>query len=162
MSDKNQKSDCCPEFNPVKYHKKEFEFKDKLFVKDKIFSIFHFPLNFGSVMAKATKKIEAAGAQSDDFLYFTDESSLFGTPLYIAVSKEVPDANMEKLSGKFLTKVFEGPYKEMGKFAKKMKEYVEDQTEALEKMYFYYPYCPKCAKKYKKNYVVIFAQLRHL
>ena len=27
------------------------------------------------------------------------------------------------------------------------------------KLYFYYPTCPKCAKKYRKNYVVIMAKI---
>lgn len=157
-----QKADeCCPKFSPSKYDEKEIEFKDKLFVKDKVFSIFHFPLNFGKVMSRISKKIEAAGAtmEPEDYFYMTDESSLFGTPLFVEVTGEVPDAQNVKMSGKFLTKVFEGPYKEMGKFAKQMQEYTKLKGQTARKLFFYYPYCPNCAKKYDKNYAVILAQV---
>jgi hypothetical protein len=40
-----------------------------------------------------------------------------------------------------------------------MKAYVEAQGKELKKMYFYYTTCPKCAKEYGKNYVVILAQV---
>jgi hypothetical protein len=56
--------------------------------------------------------------------------------------------------------------------AKKMTEQKEEQDPELlpnakhvrkqedeETIYFYYPTCPKCAKKYGKNYVVIFARI---
>jgi len=47
----------------------------------------------------------------------------------------------------------------MGKFAKAMTEFVKSKGKTLEKLYFYYPYCPGCAKKYGKNYVVILAKV---
>ncbi|MBM3208861.1 hypothetical protein FJZ40_01010 [Candidatus Shapirobacteria bacterium] len=65
---------------------------------------------------------------------------------------------MTKLSGTFLTKVFEGPYQNAGKWAQKMKEYVAEKGKELKKMYFSYTTCPNCAKAYGKNYVVVFAQ----
>jgi len=66
---------------------------------------------------------------------------------------------MAKLSGKFLTKVFEGPYQNAGKWAVEMKDYVASKGKELKKLYFSYTTCPKCAKAYGKNYVVLFAQI---
>jgi hypothetical protein len=40
-----------------------------------------------------------------------------------------------------------------------MKEYVENKEKSLKKLYFSYTTCPKCAKAYGKNYVVLFAQI---
>ena len=40
-----------------------------------------------------------------------------------------------------------------------MTEYVASQGKAIKKMFCYYTTCPKCAKKYGKNYVVLLAQL---
>lgn len=79
--------------------------------------------------------------------------------VYIAVSKEVPAKKMATLSGKFLTKVFEGPYKDVRKWMEEMKSFVESKEETVRKMYMFYTTCPKCAKKYGKNYVVILAQV---
>jgi hypothetical protein len=40
-----------------------------------------------------------------------------------------------------------------------MRSFVESKEKTLKKLYFFYMTCPKCAKKYGKNYVVILAQL---
>jgi hypothetical protein len=66
---------------------------------------------------------------------------------------------MAKLSGTFLTKVFEGPYQNAGKWAQEMKQYVQGKDKKIQKLYFSYTTCPKCAKVYGKNYVVLFAQI---
>ena len=89
----------------------------------------------------------------------TDENSLWGADIYIDVSKKVPDAQMATLTGTFLTKVFEGPYQNVGKWSEEMKKYVKNKGKNLKKLYFSYTTCPKCAKAYGKNYVVPFAQI---
>jgi len=50
--------------------------------------------------------IKEAEALSPQPLLLSDENSLWGSDVYIAVSKEIPGAQMEKISGTFLTKVF--------------------------------------------------------
>jgi len=67
---------------------------------------------------------------------------------------------MTRISGTFLTKVFEGPYKNIRKWIKQMEEYVAIRNKDIEKMYFFYTTCPKCAEYYGKNYVVILAKVR--
>lgn len=66
---------------------------------------------------------------------------------------------MAKLTGTFLTKVFEGPYRNIGKWMKEMWAFVAARGKPAGKMYIYYTTCPKCAKKYGKNYVVFLAQV---
>jgi hypothetical protein len=150
---------CCPRFDPVPWDAKEISLKDKLFLKDHVRSILHIPLNFDKVMMKDMELIKEAGALSPEPLLLSDENSLWGSDVYIAVSKEIPGAQMEKISGTFLTKVFEGPYKNAGKWAKEMKEYVSSKGKDLKKMYFFYTTCPKCAEFYGKNYTVVLAQV---
>ena len=79
--------------------------------------------------------------------------------MYIAVAKEIPGAEMVRISGTFLTKVFEGPYKNIRHWMEEMKAHVESKTKAMKKMYFFYTTCPKCAKFYGKNYTVILAEI---
>jgi len=71
----------------------------------------------------------------------------------------VPDSEMVKISGTFLTKVFEGPYKNVRNWIGDMKKYAESKKRDMEKMYFFYTTCPKCAEFYGKNYVVILAKV---
>jgi hypothetical protein len=148
---------CCPRFGPARWDDKEISWQGKLFVRDRVRSLFHVPLNFGRVMKKNIQMIEAAGALDPDHVILSDENSLWGADVYIAVSKEVPSARMEQISGTFVTKVFEGPYSRAGQWAKEMTALVEQRGRSLKKLYFWYTTCPRCAKAYGKNYVVLLA-----
>ncbi len=150
---------CCLRFNPEPWDEKEIAWRDKLFVKDHVRSFMHIPLNFGRVMARNMEMIEEAGALADEPVVLSDERSLWGADVYIAVSKEVPGAETERISGVFLTKVFEGPYKQAGTWVKEMKDYVESKGREMKRMYLFYTTCPKCAKVYGKNYTVILAMV---
>jgi len=150
---------CCEPFNPEPWDNKEIVWQDKIFVKDHVTSFLHIPLNFGKKIVKNMRLISKADAEASYQLMLTDENSLWGSDIYIDVSKEVPGAEMAKISGTFLTKVFEGPYKNAGKWAKEMEDYVKSKNKELKKMYFSYTTCPKCAKAYGKNFVILFARI---
>lgn len=155
----NSETGCCKKFNPQPWNEKEITWKDKLFLKDHVISLFHIPINFGKVVVKNMEKIKKANALVSEPLMLSDESSLFGSDLYIAVSKEVPDAKITKLSGIFLTKVFEGSFREMKKWIEEMKKFVRSKGKEIKKMYFFYTTCPACAKQYGENYTVILAKV---
>lgn len=150
---------CCPRFEPEPWDEKEVDWQGKLFVKDRVRSFFHIPLNFGTVIVRNMKKIEAVEALDAPVVCLSDENSLWGSDLYIAVNKEVPDTETAKISGTFMTKVFEGPYSSAGKWAQEMQAYVKSAGRETSQLYFYYTTCPKCAKVYGKNYTVILAKV---
>jgi hypothetical protein len=152
-----QKAECCPPFNPEPWDGKEVTWTDKLFVKDRVRSFLHIPLNFGAVMKRSMALIDAVDGESDEQVIVSDENSLWGADVYIAVKKDIPGAKMAKLSGTFLCKVFEGPYSQMRNWIQAMTAFVRERGKQLRKLYFFYTTCPKCAKKYGKNYVVILA-----
>lgn len=155
----NSETGCCPRFDPKPWDEKEKTWDGKLFLKDRVRVVFHIPINFGKVMVKNMSRITEADALNDIPLMLCDENSLWSKDIYIAVGKDVPDAQMERISGTFLTRVFEGPYKNAGKWAKEMKEYVKARGKEIKKMYFSYTTCPACARYYGKNYVILFAQI---
>lgn len=161
MNELNEKNEtgCCPRFNPEPWQEKEVTFNNKLFVKDHVTSFFHIPLNFGKVMIRSMEKIQNVDALAEEPLVLCDEKSLWGSDIYIAVTKDVPDSEMAKISGKFLCKVYEGHYKDVPKWIEETKKYVTTKAKEMKKMYVYYTTCPKCAKVYGKNYVVILAQV---
>jgi len=160
MSNQTMKSTgCCEPFNPKPWEDKEIFWKEKIFVKDHITSFLHIPLNMGQKIIKNMGLIEKAKANAPHQLMLTDETSLWGADIYIDVAKSVPGAQMATLSGTFITKVFEGPFQNVGIWAEEMKKYVDNKGKKLKKMYFSYTTCPKCAKAYGKNYVVLFAQV---
>lgn len=150
---------CCPEGYPEAWDEQEICWQDKLFVKGRVRSLLHIPLNFGGVLARNVRLIEAAGALPEEMLVLSDENSLWGADMYIAVTKEVPHAQTARLSGKFLTKAFEGPYKQIPTWIAEMTSHVRSQGQEVKRLYFLYKTCPKCAKQYGKNYVVLLAQV---
>jgi len=154
-----QPTGCCELFDPEPWHEKEITWNEKIFVKDHITSFLHIPLNMGKIIVKNMELIEKANAKAPYQLMLTDKKSLWGSDIYIDVSKDVPGAQIATLSGTFLTKVFEGPYQNAGIWVQEMKKYVEAKGKNLKKLYFSYTTCPKCAKAYGKNYVVLFAQI---
>ncbi len=158
MNEPIKSTGCCEPFNPEPWQEKEIKWENKLFVKDHVTSFLHMPLNMGKKVIKNMALIEKAGAKGQQ-LMLTDEKSLWGSDIYIDTTREVPGAKMATISGTFLTKVFEGPYQDAGKWAKEMVEYVKSKNKTLKKLYFSYTTCPACAKAYGKNYVVLFAQV---
>ena len=159
MTQVDEAQTCCPRFDPEPWDGKEIAWESKKFVKGRVRSFLHIPLNFGAVMRRNVALIVAADAKPAEMIVLADENSLWGSDVYIDVTKDVPNAQMAELSGTFMTRVFEGPYKDAGKWAKQMTQHVESQGRQLRKLYFYYTTCPKCAKEHGKNYVVLLAQV---
>ncbi len=153
--------ECCPKFDPKPWDDKIFEWKNKKFIKDNVFTVFYMPINFGSVIKKLMNKIDSANAQCLDNIFLSEHTSKWNMDLYLAVDKEIPDAENLTLSGKFLSKVYEGPFKDTGKWCKEFEAYAESKNVKVKKQYLWYTTCPKCAKKYRKNYVVIIAQVNN-
>jgi hypothetical protein len=163
MTMHGSETQCCPKFEPEPWQEKEFIWKDKLFIKDTMPQFMHMPLpgTFGKAVATIWKKIEDAGASPDikDFIMLATESSPWRGEVYINATKDVPNANNIRLSGTFLTKVFDGPYNAVPKWIKDMAAFVASRGRTVKKYYFYYTTCPKCAKDSGHNYVVAFAEV---
>jgi hypothetical protein len=163
MSDINKqfKEECCPKFEPKKWDNKVIIWRDKLFVKQHVRAIFYMPIGIKRMIMKYIRLIKDAKAMParSDIIFMASDQTPWGSDYYISVSKKFPHVNIVKISGKFLTKVFEGSFSEMGSWIKVMQKHVADKNKKLEKLYFYHTTCPKCAQKYGKNYVVLLAKI---
>lgn len=155
----NRETGCCARLDEARWDNQAFTWKDKPFVKDHIREFLHMPLNFGSVMVRDHAAIERAQAYAQEPLWLVDEVSPWGADVYMATDRDVPDMHMAYLSGNFLTKVFTGPYRDLGEWVGQMKAHVTSQGKALDKLYFFYATCPKCAEQFGKNQVVAFARV---
>ena len=150
----DNETNCCPRFHPEPWDAQELHFENKPFVRASTISLFHIPLNMGSVFGRTWKAIESAHANNGDFLVLSHEDSPWHAEHLFAVAKDLPDADMVHLTGDFLTKVFEGPFSHARKWCGDMERCVQEKGKRLETMYFFYTTCPRCAKHYGKNYVV--------
>lgn len=150
---------CCPEFEPGKWDKKILEWKNKKFVKAKVFTLFYIPINFGGVMRKLDEKIREAGAEIQDNMGLSEHTSKFNMDVYLAVNREVPGLENTAISGKFLCRVYEGPYSDTGKWGEDFAGYAKGMGLKTGRMFMWYTTCPKCAEKYGKNHVAIIAEV---
>lgn len=151
--------ECCPRFDPAPWQERWVEMDGKRFVKDRVRCFLHIPLNFGAVMKRNLARIEAAGAKAPDMLVLSDESSPWRSVVYLEVAKDVPGAEMASIEGTFLAQAYEGPYRDISKWIADIRKRVAAQGKTLKGLLFYYTTCPVCAKKYGKNYVVLFAKV---
>ncbi len=152
---------CCPKFNPNAWDNKEIILENKLFLKTTTKSFLHIPLNMGGVFKKACGDMAKHSANPDSYyMILSHDPSPWRAEHLFAVDKEVPDHEHVRLSGTFLAKVFEGPYKNMRNWMKELEQHVTDHDRTLKKTYFFYTTCPKCAKHWGKNYVVGFAEVK--
>ncbi len=153
-------TNCCPRFNVEGWDEQEFHFIDKLFVEAKTRSIFHIPINMGSVFPRTFSAIESANAKdANDFLVLSYDVSAWTGEHYFSVNKDVPGQNMVHMTGDYLTKIFEGPYKNTPQWEKEMGVFVKSKGKHVKKTYFFYTTCPNCAKFYGKNYVVAVSEI---
>lgn len=150
---------CCPKFDPAPWDEKTIEWNNKKFIKDKVFTFFYMPLRFGALMTKLVEKVEKADAKTADQLCLSDCTSKWNMDVYLSVEKEIPGAENVTISGKFLSKVYEGPFQDTGKWCKDFEGYVKGKGMNLNKLYMWYTTCPKCAKVYGKNYTVLFGKV---
>jgi hypothetical protein len=158
-----QQQPCCPKFAPDRWDDKVHVWKDKRFIKDSIPVFWHIPWPpmIGRLMRRMWVKVVLADAspELEGFLALANDPTPWRTEFYMTTTKEVPDAENVILSGTFVSKVFDGPYQAAPKWIKEMDQLLASQNRKAKKYYFHYTSCPKCAKIYGHNYVVVFAEI---
>lgn len=160
----NFKNKCCPKFNPEKWDEITSNWKDKLFIKDSVPTFFHIPFppmlgkKITNMMRIAENSKKLVSSEEDILLLFTDPHP-FKSELYLSTEGYIPDAKNTTISGKYFSKVFDGPYNAIPKFIKQMDEYLNKKKLISKKYFVHYAYCPKCSKEAKHNYMVLFAKI---
>ena len=117
------------------------------------------PLNFGSVMKTLDEKARNAQVVIPDGMCLSDHTSKWNMNVYLAVDKAIPGEENTTLNGRFFSKVYEGSFQDTGRWCKDFEQVASSKGMKISKWYMWYTTCPKCAKKYGKNYVVIIAQV---
>jgi hypothetical protein len=137
----------------------ELNWRDKLFVKVQVRTFCHLPLDLGRKLDRARDSILEAGAQAEHPILLGDDRSLWRADLYLEATKDVPGAEMVRLSGRFLAKVFEGPQRHAQRWMEEMERLASARGERIEQLFQGFTTCPGCAKGYAQNCVVLYAKL---
>jgi hypothetical protein len=148
--------ECCPMFDPIPWDDKVITWNNKRFIKAKVKTFFHMPIGFGKAMTKLQSEAENHGAKLDNNLSLSNHISKWNMELLLAVDKEVPTIENVFLSGDYYSRVYEGPFQDTGKWMEDYMKHIKNQNATI---YMWYTTCPKCAKKYGKNYTVIISNI---
>lgn len=160
MTTQNQSEPvCCPPFSPAAWDDRMIEWDKKKFIKDKVFTFFYMPVNFGKVMRRLDKKLRDSGAEMQDYLALSDHTSKWNMDIYLAVDREIAGAENATLSGRYYSKVYEGPFGDTAKWCNDFEGILKSKGMGVKKWFMWYTTCPKCAKKYGKNYVAIISEV---
>lgn len=156
--------ECCPKFNSKKWEGKNLNWKNKHFIKETIPTFFHIPFTpmIGikiTKMWKIANEAKKISKKKDDILILFRDPSAFRSEIYLTVTDKIPSARNVALSGKFVSKVFNGNYNDIPQFIKKMNEYLKEKKKIAKDYYVHYAYCPKCAKKYGNNAILLIARV---
>ena len=156
----NSPTGCCPVFDPDPWDGKEFSFEGLSFITARTRSLFYIPLNMGKVMSRTQKAIEEAGAADPDrYFMLSEDLSKSRAEHHFLVTGDVPGYEREELRGSWYAKVFEGPFSQTGTWHAELVQLMEEMGKKPDRVLAFYTTCPKCAKAYGKNYVVLFGRM---
>jgi hypothetical protein len=166
MNKEEPNQECCPEFNPEKWDKKTITWDNRKFIRDSVPTLFHipFPPMIGKKITRMWKSVELSGSAEPDkagTLVLFHDPSPFRSEILISVEKEVPEENNVTISGNFVSRTFDGDYNAIPKFVKAMDQYLSETGKKSKDYYIHYAYCPKCARKFGHNYMILFAKVQN-
>ena len=152
---------CCAVPDVEAWDRQVVHFSDKPFIRKHTRNLFHVPLNMNQVMTELQQTAEQAGATmpANEAMIPSRDLSAFRSEHLYAVTGPVPGADNVVLTGDFATRVFEGPYSEAGSWHDEVRGYTSEIGRTPTDVYFFYTTCPKCAKAYGENHVVMFAEV---
>lgn len=131
------------------------------FIRMRTRSLFHVPLTMGRVMKALDEAATRAGAQmpSDRAMVLSRDLSPWRAEQLYAVAAPVDGVENVVLEGTFVSRVFEGPYSQAPRWRADLVEYARSIGREADEVYFFYTTCPKCARHYGSNYVVVLGRL---
>lgn len=154
-------TNCCAVPNVDAWDKQKMEFSNKHFIRAHTKSLFHIPLNMGKIMKQLSETATASGQAlpEKETMILSREISPWKAEQLYSVKGTVSGADNVALTGAFYSLVFEGPFKNIKKWEKELRDYVSSEGKEIKNLYFFYTTCPKCAKHYGKNYVIGLAEV---
>lgn len=151
---------CCPRFDPRGWDGQRLTFKNQAFVRATTRSVMHMPLNMNAVFTRVQENIEKADAQDpDSYLVMSRDLSSTEAEHLFAVTKDVPGEDMIRLTGEFIARVYEGPYRHAKNWDHDMHVAAEAAGRTAKRVFMFYTTCPRCQKTFGKNYVVGLAEV---
>ena len=107
------------------------------------------------VMRKADRAVRAAGGSFTDNMGLSDHTSRWNMNILISVDRVVSGMKNITLTGRYYFRVYDGPFSDTAKWCSDFYEAAKSKGFIVRKLYMWYTTCPKCARKYGRNYVAV-------
>lgn len=159
MNEQDESAVCCPVFQPEPWDKQVVTWENQRFIKASVHTIWYMPVTFGAVVTRLMEAAKKANALAPQPMLLADSVSPWSMDLYLAVEGEVPGHESVAMSGRYVSKVYDGPFKDQKKWMDDFAAYAESRGLHLRKTFAWYTTCPKCAKKHGHNYVVMIGEV---
>jgi len=163
MQEKVKQPCCCSNVDLGQWHMKEMMWSGKPFYVVKYWTFFRIPLGMPAVMKKGMETAANKYFTSKPEFWLSKDMGLFGAKMLFAVKEteaRTGDPAIERLSGRFVTRGFKGPYKDIGNFIRVFSEQVmQKYGRKPDELYFWYTNCPRCAKEHGGTKTVMFARV---
>lgn len=112
------------------------------------------------VFIRVQEQIEDAGeANLETEIVLSRDISPWEAEHYFAVTKDIEGEDMASLTGDFITRVVEGPYRKTKDYSHDMEVAVTTIGKTAKRVFFFYTTRPKCAKNYGEIYMVGVAEV---
>jgi hypothetical protein len=152
---------CCKNIDLAKWNFRRVKWRNKPFYVVKYGTFFHIPIGMDKVMTNGMELLRTKYKTDYPEFWLAKDTGLFSAKMFFAVNRVNPrDPNVIMLSGTYVTRGFQGPYKNMGNYIRVFMEQVHQKYGLKPKdLLFWYVNCPKCAKKQGGPKIVIFGKI---
>ena len=156
----SKETGCCPKFDPTAWEEKLFEIEELPMVRATGRNFLHIPLDIGKVMTRTQQAIRQAGKEvQDNYLILSRDLSPWKSEHLFLTTGKVEGMDNQSFGGLFLTKVYGGGFNEIPKWIAESEAFAQSQGFKAKSHYCFYTTCPKCAKRYGHNYVVVLTEV---
>lgn len=147
---------CCAVPNVAGWRDVRVDFSGMKFLRRTVRSFLHIPINMASVMTELERTAREAGVlmPPERALVLSRDLSAWKSEQLFAVSGDISGEELVEVSGTYVTRVFDGDFKNMKTWFEEMRQAGRDAGGSGENVLFFYTTCPKCAKHYGHNYVI--------
>lgn len=150
---------CCKRLSPDEWDRKEIVWRDKPFYKSHYLSFLHVPVNIGGKIREGVDLVRGVGLEAEPMV-LSKNDTMWGADILIPIKNKTDVFKTELVTGRFLTRLFEGHFGDMRRWIKETKKYCAEKGCNAQENILWYATCPKCAKKFgDKVQVVVFARV---
>ncbi len=150
---------CCRRLGPGAWDRRFWSWDDKPFYRATYLTFFNIPLNLDSVVEKAVEEIGSHNLWTEPMIYLGRDETAFHSSVLISVSRFTDQLPIETLSGRYYSRLFQGPYADSGKYVRETKTDLREQGSDAGETYMYHATCPRCIGEGKPPQTVVFAEV---